>query len=371
MSRRKLSRVSTAIADASSPTRIDLDQAFDEFPGINSMDYRMVRRRRATMDTVGWITSIVASLVELVRLPYRGSHDMCHQSFRRLVVTLLLLFANLITPSRADDQATSRLIQEEIWALPLPIPMFAYLVRPVGDGPFPLVIMNHGVSMSPTGRSFFPLVEFRDAAKWFAKQGYLVVAPVGTGYGAAAIDIPEHGLYGPFFSKVGKCSTPNFRAPGLAVAQVDLWIIDYMTAEKRIVPKDVIVVGQSAGGWAAIALSSLNPPQVRAIVVFAGGRGGRVDGKPNNNCAPDRLVEATGEFGRTSRVPMLWIYIENDTFFGPALSKRMHEAFTAAGGKAEYHLVPPFGNDGHFFVGSPDAVPIWSPLVAKFLDEQG
>ena len=213
--------------------------------------------------------------------------------------------------------------------------------------------------------------EFRDAAKWFAKRGYLVVAPVGTGYGAAAIDIPEHGLYGPFFSKVGKCSNPNFRAPGLAVAQVDLWIIDYMTAEKRIVPKDVIVVGQSAGGWASIALSSLNPPQVKAIITFAAGRGGRVDGKPNNNCAPDKLVEATGEFGRTSRVPMLWIYIENDTFFGAALSKRMHEAFTAAGGKAEYHLVPPFGNDGHFFIGSPDAIPIWSPLVTKFLDEQG
>jgi dienelactone hydrolase len=225
--------------------------------------------------------------------------------------------------------------------------------------------------MNPTGRSFFPLVEFRDAAKWFAKRGYLVVAPVGTGYGAAAIDIPEHGLYGPFFSKVGKCSNPNFRAPGLAVAQVDLWIIDYMAAEKRIVPKDVIVVGQSAGGWASIALSSLNPPQVKAIITFAAGRGGRVDGKPNNNCAPDKLVEATGEFGRTSRVPMLWIYIENDTFFGPTLSKRMHEAFTAAGGKAEYHLMPPFGNDGHFFIGSPDAIPIWSPLVAKFLDEQG
>ena len=96
-------------------------------------------------------------------------------------------------PSRAEDQAGSRQIQEEIWALPLPIPMFAYLVRPVGDGPFPLVIMNHGVSMSASGRSFFPLVEFRDAAKWFAKRGYLVVAPVGTGYGAAAIDIPEHG----------------------------------------------------------------------------------------------------------------------------------------------------------------------------------
>ncbi|MGY4284232.1 dienelactone hydrolase [Bradyrhizobium sp. LM2.7] len=213
-------------------------------------------------------------------------------------------------------------------------------------------------------------MEFRDAAKWFAKRGYLVVAPVGTGYGAAAIDIPEHGLYGPFFSKVGKCSNPNFRAPGLAVAQVDLWIIDYMTAGRRIMPKDVIVIGQSAGGWASIALFSLNPPQVKAIITFAAGRGGRVGGKSNNNCAPDTLVEATREFGRTSRVPMLWIYIENDTFFGPALSKRMHEAFNAAGGKAEYRLLPPFGNEGHFFIGSPDAIPIWSPLVAKFLDEQ-
>lgn len=296
---------------------------------------------------------------------------MCQQRFRALAATLLLLLASLITPARADDQARSRPVQEEIWALPLPLPMFAYLVRPVGDGPFPLVIMNHGVSMSPTDRSFFPLVEFRDAAKWFAKQGYLVVAPVGTGYGAAAIDMPEHGLYGPFFSKVGKCSNPNFRASGLAVAQVDLWIIDHMTAERRIVPKDVIVVGQSAGGWAAIALSSLNPPQVKAIISFAAGRGGRVDGKPNNNCAPDKLVEATGEFGRTSRVPMLWIYIENDTFFGPALSKRMHEAFSAAGGKAEYHLVSPFGDEGHFFIDSPDAIPIWGPLVTKFLDEQG
>jgi hypothetical protein len=64
MSRRKLSRVSTAIADALSLARIDLDQAFDEFPGIKSMDYRIVRRRSPTMDTVGWITSIVASLVE-------------------------------------------------------------------------------------------------------------------------------------------------------------------------------------------------------------------------------------------------------------------------------------------------------------------
>src|SRR5689334_22241668 len=159
-----------------------------------------------------------------------------HAILRPLVTVILglLVFA---APARSEDEVR---IQEELWALTLPLPMFAYLVRPVGDGPFPLVIMNHGVTLNMADRSFFPLVEFRDAAKWFAKRGYLVVAPVGTGYGAAAIDVPDQGLYGPFFSKIGKCTNPNFRAPGLAVAQVDLWIIDYLVAEKRTLPKDVI-----------------------------------------------------------------------------------------------------------------------------------
>jgi dienelactone hydrolase len=282
----------------------------------------------------------------------------------------LAVLAVLVTTDvcRSDDSRTLLPVREEIWALPLVLPMLAYVVRPVGDGPFPLAVMNHGVSLNVTDRSFFPLVEFRDAAVWFARRGYLVVAPVGSGYGAAAVDIPELGVYGLFFSKIGKCSNPNFQDPGLAVAQTDLWIIDYLTAEKRIVPDDVIVIGQSAGGWGSIALSSLNPPRVKAIITFAAGRGGRVDGKPNNNCAPDKLVEATGAFGRTARVPMLWFYIENDTFFGPALSRRMHEAYTAAGGNAEYHLMPPFDNEGHYFIDSPEAIPQWSPLVSQFLD---
>jgi dienelactone hydrolase len=229
--------------------------------------------------------------------------------------------------------------------------------------------MNHGVSLNARERSFFPLVEFRDAAMWFARQGYLVVAPAGPGYGAMALDIPELGLFSVFYSKIGACENPNFRDAGMAAALLDNWIIDYMTDQKMAVPDSAIVIGQSAGGWAAIALSSQNLPSVKALIVFAGGRGGRVGGKPNNNCAPDKLVEATAEFGRSARTPMLWIYIENDTFFGPDLSKRMHAAYAGAGGSAEYHLMPPFGSEGHYFIDSPDAIPQWSPLVSQFLDK--
>jgi pimeloyl-ACP methyl ester carboxylesterase len=247
--------------------------------------------------------------------------------------------------------------------------MLAYLIRPVGGGggPFPLVVMNHGVSLDTMQRSYFPAIEFRDAALWFARQGYVVIAPVRPGYGATAIEIPERGLFGLFFSGVGKCSDAEFREAGLAVASIDKWIIDYMSTQSFIKRNEVIIIGQSGGGWGSIALGSQNPESVRAIIGFAAGRGGHFNGKPNNNCAPDRLVDAVAEFGRTARVPMLWIYTRNDSYFGPDLSKRMAEAFRAAGGNVEYHLLSDFGGDGHFLIDSADAVQLWAPIVSEFL----
>ena len=114
-----------------------------------------------------------------------------------------------------------------------------------------------------------------------------------------ALDVPELGLFPVFYSKIGACENPNFRDAGMAAALLDKWIIDYMTDQKMAVPDSAIVIGQSAGGWGAIALSSQNLSSVKAIITFAAGRGGRVGGKPNNNCAPDKLVDATAEFGRT------------------------------------------------------------------------
>jgi hypothetical protein len=76
------------------------------------------------------------------------------------MVAILPLAAAALPDDRPVDQA----IQEEVWAIPVILPTIAYVVRPVGKGPFPLVVMNHGVSMNQRERGFFPLVEFRDAA---------------------------------------------------------------------------------------------------------------------------------------------------------------------------------------------------------------
>src|SRR5215467_8957522 len=223
------------------------------------------------------------------------------------VVALILLLPHAAVGTGETTQDISAPdLREEMWAIPSAVPMLAYMVRPVGEGPFPLLVINHGVALDAKERSYFPVIEFRDAALWFARQGYVVVAPVRPGYGGTAIEIPERGLFGLFFSGVGECSDAEFRDAGLAIASLNMWVIDYMSAQPFIKRDDVIVVGQSGGGWGAIALASQNPSQVRAMIAFEAGRGGHFNGKPNNNCAPDRLVDVAAQFGRTARIPMLW-----------------------------------------------------------------
>lgn len=284
--------------------------------------------------------------------------------FVKPAIGLLLLAACFAAgESRAQSQ-----IREELIGLSTPIPMAAYSARPEGDGPFPLVVMNHGVAIGSLERGFFPQVEFRDAALWFARRGYLVIAPIRPGYGVSALDRPERAMFPIYFAEIGSCDNPDFHKPGLAIARIVQWTIDYAVQQGLAKPAEVLVVGQSGGGWGALALSSQNLPRVRAIIAFAAGRGGHMDGKPNSNCAPDRLVSAAGDFGKTARTPLLMIYSRNDTYFGPELSKRLSDAYRQAGGRAEYHLVRAFGADGHLLIDSAEAIPIWEPLVVDFLE---
>ena len=176
---------------------------------------------------------------------------------RPLLLALCLFFNSFIAVSgRAGDRPMPQ-VEEELILISSPIPVLAYIFRPRIEGPLPLVVMNHGESLDATERSFFPLVEFRDAAFWFARRGNLVVVPIRPGFSRTAIELPERGLFGLYFGEVGKCSAPNFRDPGIAIAVIDQWVIDHMIGQNEVLPKGVIVVGQSGGGWGALALSSL------------------------------------------------------------------------------------------------------------------
>ena len=46
-----------------------------------------------------------------------------------------------------------------------------------------------------------------------------------------SIDQPEQGLFSLYFASVGDCDKPNFRWPGLMIATLDQWVIDFMQKE--------------------------------------------------------------------------------------------------------------------------------------------
>ncbi|MDP1963488.1 MAG: prolyl oligopeptidase family serine peptidase, partial [Reyranella sp.] len=201
---------------------------------------------------------------------------------------------------------------------------------------------------------------FSALSSWFLAHGYVVALPLRRGYGESG---------GNWAEAYGRCDTPDYYNAGLQSAADVQATIAFMRTQPYVAPDRTLVVGQSAGGWATVALSSLNPPGVPAMVNFAGGRGGhqKLPGGVIGNCTPEALVQAAGRYGATARVPLLWIYAENDSFFEPALAKRMVAAYDAAGGKATFRPVGAFGRDGHGLAASADGVAIWAPLVQNFL----
>jgi hypothetical protein len=59
----------------------------------------------------------------------------------RVFFVYTTVFAVLASLASADERSAEQTIQEEVWAIPVTLPTIAYVVRPVGKGPFPLVVM--------------------------------------------------------------------------------------------------------------------------------------------------------------------------------------------------------------------------------------
>ena len=224
------------------------------------------------------------------------------------------------------------------------------------------MLLTHGSPANSGQRpAMKPYACDSEAAAWFLARGYVVAMPMRRGYGETS---------GSWMEEYGRCSNPDFHRGGLPAAEDMDSARRYLEKLPYVQPGRTVIVGQSAGGWGSIAYSSRNPPGVVGMINFAGGRGGWAEGRANTNCLPVRLYDAVGRFGAAARMPMLWIYTENDSFFAPEISRAMHARYTAAGGKAEFHLLPPWGQDGHGFMNGRGSAAIWGPLVERFLAGQ-
>ncbi len=232
----------------------------------------------------------------------------------------------------------------------------ALLVRPDDQKRYPLALISHGAPRDAADRPDMSPNRYDLQAVEFARRGFAALVVMRRGYGTSD---------GAFTEGSGPCNAPDYPAAARASLGDLRAAIAAMGERRDISLQGMIAVGQSAGGFATVALTADPPPGLVAAINFAGGRGSIAPGKV---CDEAKLIEAFGKFGAKSRVPMLWLYADNDQFFSPALARQFHQAFTAAGGQAQLIAMPPFGSDGHsLFASGPD---IWTPPVDRFLKQQ-
>ncbi|MGA2550538.1 MAG: prolyl oligopeptidase family serine peptidase [Burkholderiaceae bacterium] len=270
-------------------------------------------------------------------------------------MTRLAAFALGVILLYAGNAAPAAALREETVFIPkslgiVDIKLETQIYAPRAEGRFPLVVINHGKAngnpaFQKSGAFYGPALEF-------VKRGYVVVAPNRAGFSKSG---------GSYIG--GSCqfdSTGNLWADDVVAA------IQYAKSLPYVDPTRIVVIGQSQGGLVSAALGARNIPGVIGIVNFAGGM-------RQDNCIgwSENLITAFAHFGKTSHVPALFIYGDNDSYFPKPLPSELFEAYTGAGGHAEFVDIGVFEDDSHKLFHLEEGVAIWLPLVEKFFVARG
>jgi len=271
--------------------------------------------------------------------------------------TATLLSAALALPigTGAHAEELNRALNETVLTVPkegivFSVELETTIFKPAGAGPFPVVVINHGKFLGDVrhqGR-YRPLM----AARYFLQRGYVVVVPMRQGFSKSTGNYIDAGC--------------NIESNGLEQAEDVRVVLDHVTAQPYADRNNIIVLGQSHGGWTTLAFGTFNYPGVRGLVNFAGGL-------RQDSCGPwtANLVNAAESYGAETAVPSLWFYGDNDSYFGPTTFRLMHQAYTSSGGRAKLVAFGKFGRDAHLMFSSLAGRGIWQPEVSGFLQQLG
>jgi dienelactone hydrolase len=241
-----------------------------------------------------------------------------------------------------------------------PVRLEAVVYKPNGEGPFPLLVFNHGATLN--GRE---PKRFRETwssfllANAFVDRGWMVAFPQRRGRGRS------DGVYDEGFAADRGQGYSCDASRSLRGAERALGDIEAAIAALRLRPDvskgPIFVGGQSRGGLLSIAYAAKHPDQVLGVVNFVGGWLAETCGTA---AAVNKAL-----FRRAAgyRRPTLWLYGKGDATFSIEHSRANFDAFVQAGGKGRfYDLAVPNSTRGHLLVAWPER---WLPLVEQYLKE--
>jgi dienelactone hydrolase len=271
----------------------------------------------------------------------------------------LFFFIFLVTLTAVLNGHAQRYVEHEVripWVQAGENGLDALLVYADLPGKHPLALLTHGTSRIEEERAQVTPWQQLPQALWFARRGFVVLVVVRRGYGASGGERDMH--------RCARCSEVDPEEGGRKAAQ-DLHVaIEFAQRLPQVDATHIVAAGVSTGGFATTALTANAPLGLIAAINFAGGTGSRGDHDVPN---AKEVIGAYRSFGKTSRVPMLWIYAENDKYFWPELAQKFDEAFRSKGGNDQFVLAPAIGTDGHSLYRHVNA---WSATVDGFLKQQ-
>ncbi|MCJ2033028.1 dienelactone hydrolase family protein [Methylobacterium sp. J-068] len=223
---------------------------------------------------------------------------------------------------------------------------------PTGQGPFPLVVFNHG-SNGKANENDMRNYERSMATYYFLSRGYAVAQPLLRGYGGST--------GAPSFQD--KC---QFTEMAQDHGKDILAVIDQLAENPKIDTRRTIMAGASFGGWNALAAGTLRDRRVKVVVNFYGGLR-----SVNCKASDVALRRGAGLLGKASKVPSIWFYGDNDQLFPKPLWEAMYGAYVGAGGQAEMVAYGKFGTDSHRLLGNPAAFGVFVPRLDAFLKQHG
>jgi dienelactone hydrolase len=263
-----------------------------------------------------------------------------------LCATVQLAMAQPISTDAQLNETVQMVPQKGFFSVELETTFY----KPDGEGPFPIAVINHGKSAGDS--RFQERYRPAAAARYFLQRGYAVVVPMRQGFSKSG------GMY-----VGGGC---NIESNGQVQADNVKAVLDYVVTLPWADKERIVVLGQSHGGWTTLAFGTKNYPGVKALVNFAGGlRQESCQGWERG------LARAAADYAKETRLPSLWFYGDNDSYFKPETYRAMFEQYTAAGGAARLVAFGQFGTDAHSMFGSRAGGPIWQPEVSKLLASVG
>ncbi|CAJ0791068.1 dienelactone hydrolase family protein [Ralstonia holmesii] len=261
-----------------------------------------------------------------------------------------LLLATALASETAPSGVSETIVEVPKSAGIFTLKLETTVYKPAGDGPFPLIVLNHGKARGKA--AFQARARYSEQAAALVARGYVVAIPMRQGFSKSG------GAY------IG--SGCNVEANGIIQAEDVVAALDYMTAQPYVDRNRIVVMGQSHGGLTTLAFGTIAYPGVRGLVNFAGGL-------RNDTCVDweGNLVRAFETYGRQSRYPSLWFYGDNDSYWPKPMPDRMFAAYTSAGGNGRLVDFGNFKSDSHGMFASHAGLAIWLPQVDAFLRELG